>query len=1656
MENSFVLAVTANNNYKEIRLPVLNNADYELRLPAADFGFTADMVLRLEAVDGRWSFKPDESYRIQCEDASFENRVLGAGQILTVTMRRRDRASILVWDAPEKLTAFRKYRLCRNTITIGKEQDNDICYNGQRVVSAYHAEISLQGAHAYIRDMSVNGTFLDGRRVSGTKELTVGQMISIYGLTIVFLGDVLAVNSLGEAAVISQSSLSEIFPEEPDTYAEDHAAQGDTSEHTIHISPRAVWKIYDEEETIESAPQKQTEDKKPAWMSILPSLTMALPMVLGFLLMSGGMQVGIVIAVGAAVVGFTWAVINYRYTKKKYRTDELYRLQRYEQYLVQCTDIIREKYENNRFALLSMYPDAKTVSDYTAYSPEMWARRRQNSDFLYARLGLGEMPFQVKINVPKKVFSLVEDELAERPEKIARSYEVLRDVPLGVDIRSHNVIGILADGNWAAMREIARVLVAQISANHSYTDVKLAFLYNRDRPGSREWDFVRWLPHVWNEDRSMRFVACEPNGTADVIHSLGQILRGREEKTHEFTAAKTQEFLPHYVIFVEDPSILEATTISKYLYEGGSTLGVTTVILSGAYEDLPSACDYVIEYGQNFQGTYATQETDPERNAIQFDGLSLHRAEEMARRMSAMRVNQIEVGSDIPNSLTFFDMLGVRSLSEINVLDHWRKNRTYETMQAVIGQKMGGQDCYLDINEKYHGPHGLVAGTTGSGKSETLQTYILSLACNFSPLDVGFFIIDFKGGGMANLFSDLPHTIGQISNLSGNQVRRAMVSIKSENMRRERIFGEYGVKNIDEYTRLVKSGEATTPIPHMLIIIDEFAELKREQPDFMRELISVAAIGRSLGVHLILATQKPSGTVDDNIWSNTRFKLCLRVADKQDSNDMLHRPDAAYLTQAGRCYLQVGNDEIFEQFQSGWSGAVYDESGAGVRSSAYLLDLQGRETISAAGTRSKARSRKQKKWIEQVVAAMIQTAADAELALPAFDIEARAALAASTVTLLNAQGVSYPMNQKSLQPIELMAANWPKELIEPGAIADALISLFEMTGKKLPEQQEVTQLNAVVRYLQKAAEENGFINRQMLWMPLLPRELALDDLAGWHASSFRNGAWPEHSDRFQLATEIGLVDDPENQMQYPITVNLAEKGHLALVGGVTSGKSTFLQSLIFGLIASYSPAELNVYAIDYSSQMLAAFEGDAHVGGVVLEGEDDKLDKLFVMINEILARRKAQIRGGSFAQYLRMHGKVLPAIVLVIDGYANFNEKSESKYESTLLELSRSAEGYGIYLVISCSGFGGGDLQTKIANNMRQSICLELGEKYRYGEALHTMHFDVLPEENVKGRGLALLDGRVLEFQTALSHIADNDYMRSEKIREACSNMSAAWTGKRAAQIPAIPEKPLWDQFAALESYRLTLESGTHLPAAYLQESAAVYAVDLRKTFCYLVLGSEKSGISTYLRNLMCAAHDLGAETRLIDTEQQADRSAANLCGRYASTPEELFDVVKELIDLTNERAQKRRELRSQDPDNDELWAQMSESFPPVFYFISNLKDFLDRVYAKTEGIGKLSGWIENIFDKGRYLNIYFFAGANVSQLGNMMDKRAYLSFLHDKNGVLLGGELNRQTVFGYQNIRYNDQSKRFKPGIGYAMDQEDEQNVQLIVIPNNKRRSAT
>ncbi|HHW9833030.1 TPA: type VII secretion protein EssC [Staphylococcus aureus] len=343
-------------------------------------------------------------------------------------------------------------------------------------------------------------------------------------------------------------------------------------------------------------------------------------------------------------------------------------------------------------------------------------------------------------------------------------------------------------------------------------------------------------------------------------------------------------------------------------------------------ESLPEHVDTIIDIKSRTEGELITKEKELVQLKFTPENIDNVDKEYIARRLANL-IHVEHLKNAIPDSITFLEMYNVKEVDQLDVVNRWRQNETYKTMAVPLGVRGKDDILSLNLHEKAHGPHGLVAGTTGSGKSEIIQSYILSLAINFHPHEVAFLLIDYKGGGMANLFKDLVHLVGTITNLDGDEAMRALTSIKAELRKRQRLFGEHDVNHINQYHKLFKEGVATEPMPHLFIISDEFAELKSEQPDFMKELVSTARIGRSLGIHLILATQKPSGVVDDQIWSNSKFKLALKVQDRQDSNEILKTPDAADITLPGRAYLQVGNNEIYELFQSAWSGATYDIEG---------------------------------------------------------------------------------------------------------------------------------------------------------------------------------------------------------------------------------------------------------------------------------------------------------------------------------------------------------------------------------------------------------------------------------------------------------------------------------------------------------------------------------------------------------------------------------------------------------------------------------------------------------------------------------------------------------------------------------------------------------
>ena len=434
---------------------------------------------------------------------------------------------------------------------------------------------------------------------------------------------------------------------------------------------------------------------------------------------------------------------------------------------------------------------------------------------------------------------------------------------------------------------------------------------------------MRWLPHATLQDMNVRSFVYNQRTRDQVLNSLNQILKLRKAQKEEEKANDTKIFHPHYVVLITDETLILDHVIMEFFREDPTELGCSIIYVADVLSSLSENIQTVISIKDRNQGQLLLQEGVLRELDFQLDHFPEGYDKEAISRGLAPLKHIQQLKSSIPDSVTFLEMYQAETFNDLKVLSRWESHAPYQSLAVPIGLRGKDDLVYLNLHEKAHGPHGLIAGTTGSGKSETIQSYILSLAVNFHPHDVAFLLIDYKGGGMANLFKDLPHLLGTITNLDGAQSMRALASINAEIHRRERLFGQYGVNHINQYQKKFKLGEATEPLPHLFLISDEFAELKVNQPDFIKELVSIARVGRSLGVHLILATQKPSGVVDDQIWSNSRFKLALKVADRGDSMEMLRTADAAEITQTGRAYLQVGNNEVYELFQTAWSGADY-------------------------------------------------------------------------------------------------------------------------------------------------------------------------------------------------------------------------------------------------------------------------------------------------------------------------------------------------------------------------------------------------------------------------------------------------------------------------------------------------------------------------------------------------------------------------------------------------------------------------------------------------------------------------------------------------------------------------------------------------------------
>lgn len=679
--------------------------------------------------------------------------------------------------------------------------------------------------------------------------------------------------------------------------------------------------------------QKEKEKKENFILTLIPTLISFLVMLLLRSAMRGNKMFVVYCAVTMGM-GIVTSIVTHIQQKKEHRENTEKRTEEYGAYLKKKEEEIQRLREKEKAALEENYIDAETeLMEIKTYDYRLFERTKRDGDYLVIRLGTGKRRAECKIETSEKECISCNDPLAELPELLADSYEYIYEAPIVVDLKNINGIGIVGDKK--PLYDMLKIITLDIATRHFFDDVKIYYIF--DEADAGQYQNIRWLQNIYVSDAPLRNFVYEEKGKKIQLEYLYRELSRREGMRED----ELNE-LPDYVVFISTPEGLSGHPVSKYLHIAGK-LGFSFIFFEEHREFVPDSMEKIIFVNDDRTGTLIDADNTEVCAEFEYMEIEDQELENAALTLGCIQVEGISLESKLVKNISLFKLLGIVSVADLDILQLWNNSKVYETLEAPLGVTANGSILKLDLHEKKHGPHGLVAGTTGSGKSEILQTYILSMAALYHPYEVGFVIIDFKGGGMVNQFKDLPHLIGSITNIDGKEIERSLLSIKAELKKRQTIFAEKEVNHIDAYIRLYKQGKAEVPLPHLILIVDEFAELKREQPEFMKELVSAARIGRSLGIHLILATQKPSGVVDEQIWSNSKFRLCLKVQNKNDSNEVLKSPVAAEIREPGRAYLQVGNNEIFELFQSAYSGCSVDEEHMGKQKeySVYELNLAG-------------------------------------------------------------------------------------------------------------------------------------------------------------------------------------------------------------------------------------------------------------------------------------------------------------------------------------------------------------------------------------------------------------------------------------------------------------------------------------------------------------------------------------------------------------------------------------------------------------------------------------------------------------------------------------------------------------------------------------------
>ena len=1494
-----------------------------------------DVSINIEASNGQWVLKNINN--IVLKDYQFYSLKLVEGK-----------EPIILYCAPNYDNTYNYYSIKQDgEIFIGSNSNNQIIIKNN-YISQQHAKLMYKDRSWNVEDLnSEHGLYVNGK-LTAKKKLLPGDIVFIMGVKIIIVSNFILINNPNNTVTFNSSILIPFIPkalieDNNDIIEEENEVKlYDKGDYFLR-SPRLRLMVKKEKVIIDSPPQKEKEQETPMALTIGPMLTMGMTsMVMGGTAFVnvlnnqtsfGSAMPTLLISFAMMLSMIMWPLLSKKYEKKRKKKNENERQEKYSKYLDTKKKEIKGIIEEQKHTLIN---NNKTLEECAniilSRKDNLWEKKIDSDDFLSVRVGMGVLDADIEISYPEEHFTIDEDNLKKEVEVVVSASKEIYDVPICVPLTEKYVTAIVGENN--VTDSFIDALLLQIMSSHSYEDLKIVFLTS-EKNESR-WDFLKVLPHCWDDTKSVRYFATNINEMQQLSNFLEEIFSSRMYKTSsentEINDKDYKNYDKYYLIIVDDLKTARSLKIFEDVANQKINYGFSLLIRNTKMSNLPNECSMFLSIMEEQSGMFENELSSKSQRAFRADFNHSVNMLDCVNKLANIPIEFESEKGQLPDVVGFLEMYDAGKVEQLNIMERWQLNNPVVSLKAPVGIDESGELFNLDLHEKFHGPHGLIAGMTGSGKSEFIITYILSLAVNYHPDEVVFVLIDYKGGGLTGAFENkeskikLPHLAGTITNLDKVEINRALASIESELRKRQRIFNEAreflneGTIDIYKYQRLYREGKVKIPVPHLFIISDEFAELKLQQPEFMDKLISTARIGRSLGVHLVLATQKPSGVVDDQIWSNSKFRVCLKVQDKSDSMDMIKTADAAMLKQVGRFYLQVGYNEFFALGQSAWCGMKYvpvDKRKKKVDSSIQFVDNTGYVL----------------KSIE---------------------------------------------NKK-------------------------IISNSTETGEELTN---------IVDYLYKIGErENIRVNQ--LWLDRIPDVIFVDKLKKKY--SYKKTP-------YIINPIVGEYDDPDNQKQGLLSINLTNEGNTVIYGAPGSGKELMLSTIIYSIITSHSVNEANIYIMDFGAETLHNFKNAPQVADVIFINDKEKIVNLFKLLREEIEKRKKLFvdYNGSYTFYCEKSGSKLPNIIVIINYYEAFDEVY-NEYESQFLQLTREGLKYGIIFMITAVGVS--TIRYRLLQNFKQQLVLQLNDEMDYATILGNTH-GTYPSK-IKGRGLVKL-GEIYEFQTAYPYEKDMmaEYLKivSQKLRDKF--------GKTIRQVPVLPEFVNKDY---ISEYINKLDD---IPIGVEKESLQIVKYDFMKRFVSIITGQDINNTTSFVGSLIEEFTLIDNNVVItIDAEGIFEKINVNNIIYYNNNFDKIYASIKEIIE------QQYNTYRENNSDKNAL-----NNHKNITCFIIGFEKFITRLSPE------IAKGFSDLLTKSKDLNkIQFILVDSIDKFKTYEYESWYKTFVGNSNGIWVGNGIAEQFLI---RLSKTPRSLRDEIGnnFGYFVDNNLPFLIKLLDFNNKKQ----